>query len=158
MEFGVYCLKVRESVWITTLLLQRQNSMSQAIDSDHLAQWRKRLAQFRISQLSATEFCRRESISEGKFYYWSRRLKKLDAASALKPLIAIENAIPVPAAVNDTIHDSSSTRVDIWISDSLRVSLPATCEALIGYLLDRLRETPNAVGQSSFQRIDLHAR
>lgn len=36
--------------------------------------WRDRLATRAMSGLSVREYCRREEVSEARFYYWQRRL------------------------------------------------------------------------------------
>jgi hypothetical protein len=37
--------------------------------------WRQRLARFRGSNLTVTEFCRRERVSQPSFYQWRKRFE-----------------------------------------------------------------------------------
>ena len=38
--------------------------------------WRGRLAKFRRSSLTVTEFCRQEGVSQASFYHWRNRLER----------------------------------------------------------------------------------
>lgn len=134
--------------------------MRKLINSDRLAQWRRRMSQFQSSGLSVADFCRRESVTEGSFYYWSRRLRTpADKSQSRAPIPrqASRQVAAIGPMASETTLGASVARVDIWLRDTLRVSVPATCESAIGFILERLHEVPISVGQSSFERVDIHA-
>ena len=50
--------------------------MARGVNQVAQRRWRDRLRRFARSQLSVTEFCRREQVSEPSFYQWRKRLAR----------------------------------------------------------------------------------
>ncbi len=48
--------------------------MARRVNLEAQRRWRDRLRRFARSNLSVTEFCRREQVSEPSFYQWRKRL------------------------------------------------------------------------------------
>ena len=58
--------------------------------------WRERLARWRQSGISISEFCRREKLSQPSFFQWRKRLaKKADASIALGGEARVPSFLPV---------------------------------------------------------------
>jgi transposase-like protein len=50
--------------------------MVRSLTPAKLAAWQKRLAQYKLSGLTVSTYCRRENLSPSQFYYWLRRVQK----------------------------------------------------------------------------------
>jgi hypothetical protein len=92
------------------------------IDEAKHAYWLRVLVQWRESDLSVREFCRRHRHRESQFWFWRRRLApKLDATSAN----------PEPAFLPVTVVKTSATTspaIDIRLPSGHRLRVRAGCD------------------------------
>jgi hypothetical protein len=88
--------------------------------------WRDRLARFRKSDLTVTEFCRREGVSTPSFYQWRKRLGQ--AAAESQPVRSAENTAHSPFV---PVKVFSSMLAEIEFPNGITVRVPASnAEAL----------------------------
>jgi hypothetical protein len=79
------------------------------------SEWLDRLRRFSRSNLSVTEFCRREKVSVPSYYQWRRKLA--DATSEV-------NARPQPATFIP-VQVASSADLQVTFPNGARLTLPA---------------------------------
>lgn len=78
------------------------------------SEWLARLRRFRRSNLSVSEFCRRERVSVPSYYHWRQRLA--DAASEVDAEGQPATFIPVQVA--------SSAELQVTFPNGARLTLP----------------------------------
>jgi hypothetical protein len=97
--------------------------MARSSDPAKVAQWRRRLECFDLSNVSVARFCQREGVSVASFYHWRKKLavktrppatprRIAPPASAFKPL-SITGA-PSPAIA---VHLPGGTRLEVPAGD-----------------------------------------
>lgn len=79
------------------------------------SEWLDRLRRFSRSNLSVTEFCRREQVSVPSYYHWRRQLA--DAMSEVDARREPATFIPVQVA--------SSAELQVTFPNGARLTLPA---------------------------------
>ena len=86
------------------------------------AAWRGRLAKYRKSSLSVTEFCRQQGVSVPSFYQWRKRLSGNRDVVHAKPQKPSQAKTPsfVPVGVSPTAF------AEIEFPNGLRVRIPAS--------------------------------
>lgn len=80
--------------------------------------WQKRMDRFRRSQLSVTEFCRREQISMPSFYQWRKKL-----AANQPPPVQPDEARFVPVVLSDSLGQKPAT---LRLPGGASIELPAS--------------------------------
>lgn len=65
--------------------------------TEHLQIWEQRFKERLQSGMGVTEWCRKNNINKGQYYYWLRRAQKNDK---------LEDDAPIFADVSSTIKDS----------------------------------------------------
>ena len=122
--------------------------MAKRVDAAKCDDWRRRLAKFDSSGLTVAEFCRREQISQARFYYWSKRIRRRDQPSGARPVMSRA--------------DDESESVEVFVGDSIRVRMPSGEPGDVADLIRHLQDVPHGVGKSAtssrFQRIELTHR
>ena len=85
--------------------------------------WRKRIRAAARSGLSVREFCRRERLKEGQFYWWQRELKKRPPGSsgsagggsgelpASFALVSRDGEEPIAAGIELVLGDGRRLRI-----------------------------------------------
>jgi hypothetical protein len=91
--------------------------MSRRVNLDKRSEWLDRLRRFRRSNLSVTEFCRREEVSVASYYHWRQKLAK--AASDLDA-----NGAPVQATFLP-VQIEGSAGLEVAFPNGARVTLAA---------------------------------
>ncbi|MEM7559331.1 MAG: hypothetical protein AAF394_09415 [Planctomycetota bacterium] len=129
--------------------------MSRRMDEGKLRSWRERLAKFESDGLSVAEFCRRQRIGPTQFYYWLRRVREAEVASdsqkandgsrkgSARTSRATSGSHPVPA------------RMEVYLGDSVRVSLPTDDPALVASVVHELRASSQPA--NAFELVDVVA-
>jgi hypothetical protein len=93
--------------------------MARSSDPAKVAQWRRRLERFDLSNVSVARFCQREGVSVASFYHWRKKLavktrppatprRIAPPASAFKPLSITGAASPVVA-----VHLPGGARLEV---------------------------------------------
>ena len=77
--------------------------------------WRDRLARWRKSGHSISEFCRRENLSPPSFFQWKKRLASESGVGAKSQHVGTPAFIPVEVVSKP----ASSSRVEIQLGDVL---------------------------------------
>ena len=99
--------------------------------------WRKRLAEFRRSNLSVSEFCQQIGVSTPSFYVWRKRLERdqLDSSPTrpsgkatarstdANPFVAVN--LPAPAWTEVEFPNGVRIRVPALNAEALRIALLA---------------------------------
>ena len=99
--------------------------------------WRKRLADFRRSNQSVSEFCQQIGISTPSFYVWRKRLERVQhepsptrpsgkataRSSEANPFVAVN--LPVPAYTEIEFPNGVRIRVSAMNAEALRIALLA---------------------------------
>ena len=92
--------------------------------------WRDRLARFRKSKLSVTEFCRHEGVSDPSFYQWRKRLRKDDSKrkpgrrSGSRKADTAQPFVPIKVSASSAVSE-------IEFPNGVRIRVPANnAEAL----------------------------
>ena len=110
---------------------------------DKLVAWRQRLQRYRASGLTVPRFCQQENVTPASFYYWSRRTREADSATAASSTKAPRKAggAAVPAAVGTgTTHNPvASGPIEVRLHDSLRVFIPSDCDEAMRLVLQLAR-------------------
>lgn len=97
------------------------------------ASWRKALQRFAASGLSVREFCKREQLTEGSFYFWRRTLGqrgRLRKPGKRRPPVAF-----VPAVVTETLPSCPSITLELAGGCVLRLSGATSAEQLADLIL-----------------------
>jgi hypothetical protein len=87
-------------------------------DPSKEAFWRKTLTRFAASGLSVREFCKRERLTEGSFYFWRRTLGQRDRpqkSGKRRPPVAF-----VPAVVTEALPSCPSITLELAGGQVLR--------------------------------------
>lgn len=126
--------------------------MGKRIEGVKHEQWRKRFAKFEDSELTVAEFCRREEVSEASFYYWAKRIRKSGQVESTRRR---RSEVPPSPPVGGVSEDF----VEVLVSDSIRVRMPADRLDAVADLVGHLQEICLGAGASMptsrFQRIQL---
>jgi transposase-like protein len=112
--------------------------MSREVHLGKRAQWLDRLRRFNRSKSSASEFCRREGVSQASFYQWWRRLA---AASAEAPG---EN--PPTRASFVPVQLISAAQLQVVFPNGVRLTLPAHDDELIIRTIAAIAQAPTTSG------------
>jgi len=87
-------------------------------------EWRERLERYRVSGITVSMFCRRESVSEASFYLWRKKLgvktKRQSDTKARQPVFAPIRLVSSPSVTVPlvTVQLPGGTRFEIPMSDS----------------------------------------
>lgn len=131
--------------------------MARVVDQVKLEVWRKRLVEFQASGLSVAAFCRRENIGATRFYYWSGKVREAGAEDCQASASGNGRAASRSGAASGSgaclLGDESlgaeqvgsGARVEIFVGDSIRLSMPLGEPEVIAAVVQRLR----APGQAS---------
>lgn len=95
------------------------------------SEWLDRLSRFRRSNLSVSEFCRREKVSVPSYYHWRRKLA--DATSEADAVEQPATFIPV--------HVASSAEVQVTFPNGARLTLPALDHELVRMSIESIALT-----------------
>lgn len=93
--------------------------MARTANAAVAAQWRERLADWRRSQLSVAEFCRREHLSEPSFYQWRRRLERRQGHEAPRFVELPAATWPAPPGVQVTLPSGAVVTLPAQASSDL---------------------------------------
>lgn len=146
--------------------------MGRVVDQVKLEAWRKRLADFQSSGLSVAAFCRRENIGSTRFYYWSGKVREAGAedsqagaGTAGRAASGNGGASLLGDASLDAERVGSGSRVEIFVGDSIRLSMPLSEPEVIAAVVQRLRtpeltsrtaeSSSGASATSAFRRIEV---
>ena len=101
--------------------------------------WRGRLAKFRRSEMTVTEFCRREGVSTPSFYHWRKRLGSTEERSTrsagedhpgpTEPGSFVPLIVSAPMVVEIEFPNGMRVRVPATNGEALRVAIAAGAEA-----------------------------
>ncbi len=112
--------------------------------------WSKRLAKFDRSNMTVTEFCRREQVSQASFYYWSKQIRQGGTPLAQQQPVTSTATVSLP-------EESEAGFVEIVVDDSIRVRLPMgrlpDVVAFVKQLQAASRDDTDLLGDSRFQRV-----
>ena len=124
--------------------------MTKRFDGVKREEWRKRLGKFGGSGLTVAEFCRREHVSQARFYYWAKRIRQADKGEATPRAHRKASA----AMSSDEI---SNDFVEVIVGDSIRVRMPTGRLGAVAALVRELQagSVDDAMSTSRFQRIQL---
>ena len=94
------------------------------------AQWQERLARWRQSGLSISEFCRREGVSPPSFYQWRKRLGTGPGVhrgrTVGRPVfLPVEIANAAEGSSRPAINDSAEALVEITLQRGVMVRIGA---------------------------------
>lgn len=133
--------------------------MSRGVDGAKRDAWRRRLARFDSSGLTVVEFCRREQVSQARFYYWSKRIQEGDR-STTRGQLRIDSGTGVSTGVSTGAaqNEAGSDCVEVVVGDAIRVRMPAGEPAAVAALVHQLQRAQAAgvsAATSRFQRIEL---
>jgi transposase-like protein len=107
--------------------------MGRRKDAALQAAWRGRCERFDRAGLTVTEFCRREGVSQARFYQWRKRLAQEASRSAgrisRRPAAAAGPG-PDPAAFVEVSWRPASV-VEIELPNGVLVRVPADGEAVL---------------------------
>ena len=143
--------------------------MTKILDPRKQSDWRKRLARFRSSGKTVTQFCQHEQVTPSTFYYWSRRLRQEGLTAKARRRSPGDEADrqlePVTKTRKQPTIDSgpSTPMVQFSWNEDLQVSIPAHCLDAIRCVLEWSREgvteMPKSPGQDSvFHQVLIDAR
>jgi hypothetical protein len=101
--------------------------------------WRGRLAKFRRSEMTVTEFCRREGVSTPSFYQWRKRLGSAeeratrsageDRPGPTEPGSFVPLIVSAPLVAEIEFPNGMRVRVPATNGEALRVAIAAGAEA-----------------------------
>ena len=114
------------------------------------ADWKKVIASWRASGLSAREYCQQNSITEARFYSWRKRL---GVSPVIKPAAQdSEQATQVKflpvrvqksSADKDRDNDTTDARIDIFLRNGHVMRISGNfCEEKLALLLQKLEGQP----------------
>ena len=143
--------------------------MTKILDPRKQSDWQKRLARFRSSDKTVTQFCQHEQVTPSTFYYWSRRLRQEGSTAKARRRRRGDESDrhlePVAKTRKQPTVDSvpSVPMVHFTWNEDLHVSIPAHCMDAIRCVLEWSREgvseTPKSSGQDSvFHQVLIDAR
>ena len=143
--------------------------MGRVVDQRKLEVWRRRLADFEASGLSVAAFCRRENVGASRFYYWSGKVRDADAVGSKPSAGSAGRAASGSVAASRSgrsnrsvgaSRDSaasllggeslggekagSGARVEVFVGDSIRLSMPLGEPEVIAAVVQRLRTSERA--------------
>jgi transposase-like protein len=110
--------------------------MRQSGEDSLLAEWRERVGRFEKLDLSVVEFCRQEGVSQGRFYYWRRKLKQERAAARSRSNRSSGRSAFVPVEVRGVVGE-----VVIEFPSGTRMKLPGGDYALVQSCIGALEWT-----------------
>ena len=126
--------------------------MARSFDGAKRDDWHRRLAKFDSSGLTVVEFCRRERVSQARFYYWSKRIRDRDDAKT--------GELNLPdSCLATSPGEPENDSIEILVGDSIRVRMPAGEPTAVAALIRLLQAAPQTIDGSTrasqFQRIEL---
>jgi len=112
---------------------RKQNRSAEAV-------WRDRLARFGSSNLSVSQFCRKEGVSAPSFYHWRKRLQEQQevkrvrrSGDGLPKAIKSQTFLPVsvPASMFAEVEFPNGVRIRVPAAnaEALRVAITTGNEA-----------------------------
>lgn len=114
--------------------------MARVVDEVKLEAWRKRLVDFQASGLSVAAFCRRENIGPTRFYYWSGKVREAGAEDCQASASGSGSAASLLGDESLGVEKvGSGARVEIFVGDSIRLSMPLGDPEVIAAVVQRLR-------------------
>lgn len=82
--------------------------MDQQVHDIRIENWKRLILEANASSLTKTEWCRQNDINPKTFYYWQRKLRRIEAEKVLSPStlpeISESKAGAVPSAFVDLTH------------------------------------------------------
>jgi len=107
--------------------------------------WKKRVADWRASGLSAAEYCKGQEFTTGPLYRWSSRLEEAarGEASPAVPLVRLVRGTkpPAPAEAAPRVAE-----VIIEVQGARVLVPPGATMATVGLVLEALRVADRSVG------------
>ena len=100
--------------------------MGQSASAVRRSQWEQRVERFTRSQMTVSEFCRREEVSEASFYQWRRRLAETATAKEAAVSQSVQPTfipVQVAAGANLQVIFPNGTRLTLPIHDHELVKL-----------------------------------
>ncbi len=88
--------------------------------------WRSRMANFRRSNLTVVEFCRREGVSGPSFYQWRKRLEGSRPESKARRRSGKGSRANRASTLFVPVNVSSSPIAEIEFPNGVRIRVPAT--------------------------------
>ncbi len=132
--------------------LQEPRLMRSSGDVRKRQAWQARLARYRSSGLSVSQFCEQEQVSTNTFYYWAKRLKTTSArTSAAHPASLRTRRSATPA----TDGNAQGAAVRFRCSSGTEVWVPADCLGAIRCLAECLASAGDRCGE--FQEVIVKA-
>lgn len=123
--------------------------MTRHVDGKNQADWQVRMARFRASGLSAAQFCRNEHLSQASFYYWAKRLPKLDRSDT-------GDGLPPRRRSEHSGREQGVEFVEIIVGDSIRLRVPANGPANVAALIKQLvNDLPTITAPATSGRFQL---
>lgn len=121
------------------------------VKAKHL-EWQGRLERQSASGLSISAFCRKESISEGNFYFWKRKLKGVvRLGSQARDRVATVSKSPIDSSPTSSANSGSPRFVqlpttsanspgcvEVAVADGVVIRVPSENLAALKVVLDSL--------------------
>jgi len=131
--------------------------VGRVVDQGKLKAWRRRLADFEASGLSVAAFCRRENVGPTRFYYWSGKVREAGVEDSQASSGSAGRAASGSGAASrsgaasllggeslDAEAVDSRARVEVFVGDSIRLSMPLGEPEVIAAVVERLRTSERA--------------
>jgi transposase len=108
--------------------------------------WKKRVAEWRASGLSAAEYCKSQEFTTGPLYRWSSRLAEAARAEASPavPLVRLVRGMPPPAPAEAAPR---AAQVIIEVQGARVLVPPGADMATVGLVLEALGVAGRSVGR-----------
>lgn len=110
--------------------------MPRALDQNKYDRWRDILQQWRSSGLTVRQFCLRNHVNEGQFWWWRRRLDGTSRTSRSRSAVPASKTIEPPSPKNTTFLPvtiveppaSTGTAIDIHLRGGHRLRVRSGCD------------------------------
>ena len=124
--------------------------MAKRFDGVKREEWRKRLVKYDGAGVTVAEFCRREQVSEARFYYWAKRIRQAGKGKATQ---RAQRKTSIAMSPDEVSNDF----VEVIVGDSIRVRMPTGRLGDVAALVRDLQagSVDDAITTSRFQRIHL---
>jgi hypothetical protein len=112
--------------------------MSRSASVGKRSEWLDRLRRFRRSNLSVTEFCRREKVSVPSYYHWRRKLAKATSEGGARR----EPVTFIP------VHLAGSSDLQVAFPNGARVTLSLHHRELVRPVIESIALARTTQGEA----------
>ncbi len=108
-------------------------------DNQLKEQWQQRLQSWRKSGLSQAQWCNQNSVRQGQFWYWKKKLEGTPS-SRKKESQAVPGFVPVTLAVEPQAQQAKPVSLSILLPNGIKISdIDHTNLALASQLIGMLQ-------------------